>query len=54
MLVKQNGHQSPSCDDNGAQGMQFIVNEKLVAKATIKWKSKIDGAVSETWEHTAS
>lgn len=28
--------------------MQFIVNEILVAKATIKWKSKIDGAVSET------
>ena len=56
MSVKWNGHQSPFCDDNGVQLMQFIVNEKLVAKATIKWKAKIDGGVPETWEqeHAAS
>lgn len=52
--VKENGHRSPSCDDSGEQLMKCILNEKLVAKAAIKWKAKIDGGVPETWELAAS
>ena len=34
--------------------MKCVLNEKLVAKAVIKWKAKIDGGVPETWEQAAS
>lgn len=33
---------------------QFIVSKKLVAKGTIKWKSKIGGEVPAMWKSSDS
>lgn len=37
-----------------AQHIQFTVNKKLIAKATIKGKSKRSGEVPENWENSAT